>query len=374
MKIPKRYYATAISGTVILILLGGGITLAHAEEQHNNHQAENNTHLGLPTTLKLKVPSDATLFTNNSYQQRTNTIADAEALKFPTRESSSLEELSPSRAQGYKNIGEERAQQPLPFSDVFETTEHSFSKSKLVQSFTEKRAETLQSSSNDKKDWPSPVKDNQLFYFVLLDQFEFRAVDGPNTLNWDAIGWVGGDFKRFWFEIEGDIGLSENSEGEVEIQALYGQLVSPFWDFQAGLRYDRLYGSGPDQGRAFGVIGIQGLAPYLFEVDASLFVSEDGDVSARLTAEYDLLLTQRLILQPRAELNLAAQRVEGFEVGSGLSDIELGLRLRYEINRKLAPYVGINWERRFFETAELAREEDESVGDFSVLAGIRLLF
>ena len=109
-------------------------------------------------------------------------------------------------------------------------------------------------------------------------------------------------------------------------------------------------------------------------MDASLFISEDGDVSARLTGEYELLLTQRLILTPEAEINLAAQRVENFGVGSGLNDIELGLRLRYEISRRFAPYVGINWQRKFFETADLAREEGESVGDFSVLAGVRLLF
>lgn len=247
------------------------------------------------------------------------------------------------------------------------------------QSSLEEFAKTSQIPSKtsqeiNRKNWPSPVKDNRVFWFLLVDQLEVQTVDGPTTLNWDAIGWVGGDFRRFWLETEGDVGFSENNGGEAEVQALYGQLISPFWDLQAGLRYDRLYGPGPDQGRAFAVLGVQGLAPYLFEVDASLFVSEDGDVSARLTGEYDLLLTQKLVLQPSAEINLAAQRVENFGVGSGLNDIELGLRLRYEINRKLAPYVGINWQRKFFETADLAKKEGDSIGDFSVLAGVRLLF
>lgn len=234
---------------------------------------------------------------------------------------------------------------------------------------------TLEAASEaNKEDWPSPVDDTQVFWLLLIDQLEYRGNEGSDTFNWDALSWVGGDYKRLWIETEGEVGIPGDEGGDAELQVLYGQLVAPFWDFQAGVRYDQLFGPGPDRGRAFAVVGIQGLAPYLFEVDASLFISEDGDISARLDTEYSLLLTQRLILQPEFEINVAAQTVEDFGVGSGLNDIELGLRLRYEFSRQFAPYVGVSWTRRFGDTADFAREEGERVGDFAFVSGLRLLF
>ena len=223
------------------------------------------------------------------------------------------------------------------------------------------------------EDWLAPVDDNRTYYLLLLDQLEYRSNDGEDTFNWDGIGWVGGDFQRLWIKTEGDVGL-DTGDGEAELQLLYGKLISPFFDFQAGIKYDQVYSSDGGPARASGVIGIQGLAPYIFEVDASLFVSQDGDVSARLGAEYQLLLTQRLVLQPEFETNLAIQDVEKFGVGSGLNDIELGLRLRYEISRKFAPYVGVNWTRKFGDTADFAEEEGESTDNFALVGGLRLLF
>lgn len=224
-----------------------------------------------------------------------------------------------------------------------------------------------------KKDWPEPVNDSKIYSLLLVERLEYRGHDGEDLLNWEILSWIGGDYERLWIKSEGDVG-PEDGDGEAEVQLLYGKLISSFWDFQAGLRYDRLYGSEQDSGRAFGVIGVQGLAPYLFELDAAMFVSEDGDLSARFVAEYQLLLSQRLILQPELETNLAAQKVEEFGVGPGINDIELGVRMRYEFSRQFAPYLGINWSRKFGETADLAREEGESVDDFSVLGGMRLLF
>ena len=221
--------------------------------------------------------------------------------------------------------------------------------------------------------WPPPVDDNRIYYLLLLDQLEYRANDGEDTFNWDAISWVGGDYQRLWIKTEGDVGL-DTGDGEAELQLLYGKLISPFFDFQAGIKYDQVYSSDGGPGRASGVIGIQGLAPYLFELDASLFVSQDGDISARLGAEYQLLFTQRLILQPEFETNIAIQQVEEFGVGSGLNDIELGLRLRYEISRQFAPYVGVNWTRQFGDTADLAEDEGESTDNFALVGGLRLLF
>ena len=224
-----------------------------------------------------------------------------------------------------------------------------------------------------KEDWPEPVNDSKIYSLLLVERLEYRGHDGEDLLNWEILSWIGGDYERLWIKSEGDVS-PEDGHGEAEVQLLYGKLISSFWDFQAGLRYDRLYGSEQDSGRAFGVIGVQGLAPYLFELDAAMFVSEDGDLSARFVAEYQLLLSQRLILQPELETNLAAQKVEEFGVGPGINDIELGVRMRYEFSRQFAPYLGINWSRKFGETADLAREEGESVDDFSVLGGMRLLF
>lgn len=238
----------------------------------------------------------------------------------------------------------------------------------------EVREDNADGDDADKSDWPSPIHDNQVFWLVLVDELEYRFNDGTDALNWDAIAWVGGDYQRLWIETEGEIGVAGDGSGEAELQVLYGRLVSPFWDFQAGLRYDQVFGPGRDPGRAFAVIGIQGLAPYLFEIDASLFISEDGDVSARFETEYQFLLTQRLILQPELEVNVAAQQVEEFGVGSGLNDIELSLRLRYEVSRQFAPYVGVSWTRKFGQTAEFAREEGESTDNFAVVGGLRLLF
>lgn len=224
------------------------------------------------------------------------------------------------------------------------------------------------------KDWPRPVEDQELRGFLLFEQLEYRWNQGPNAFRWDGQGWVGGDYNRLWVKSEGDQRTSKDKGGEAEGQFLYSRLIAPFWDFQAGLRYDKLWGKGPDPSRLFGVIGFQGLAPYWFEVEPALFVSDRGDVSARLTATYDLLFTQRLILQPRLETEVAVQRVKRFGVGRGINDVDLGLRLRYEIKREFAPYVGISWNRKLSDTADLARRERERVGTFAVVLGVRLWF
>lgn len=269
-------------------------------------------------------------------------------------------------------------EQATPFQPTLETT-RDFNPDELLLPREDNQAQTLQptieiAQHSEQEGWNPPIHDTQTYWLLLIEQLEYRDNEGTDSLNWEALGWVGGDYKRLWLKTEGDVGLSGDEGGEAEVQLLYGQLIAPFWDLQVGLRYDRVYGSGDDQGRAFAVIGAQGLAPYLFEVDAALFVSEDADVSARFSAEYQLQLSQRLILQPEFEVNVAAQQVEDFGVGSGLNDIELGLRLRYEINRKFAPYVGISWTHKFGDTADLAREEGEEVDNFALVGGLRLLF
>jgi len=197
---------------------------------------------------------------------------------------------------------------------------------------------------------------------------------GADTMRWDVVGWYGGDYNRAWLKAEGDWRIADERGGEAEVQALYGRLIAPFWDVQLGVRYDQFSGAGFDRSRGFAVIGLQGLAPYWFELEPALFISQEGDVSARLTTTYDVPLAQRLFLQPRLDLDAAVQSVEKFGVGEGLNTTGLGLRLRYEIVREFAPYVGVHWQRRFGETADISRRDGGSAEDLAVVFGVRLWF
>ena len=224
------------------------------------------------------------------------------------------------------------------------------------------------------KNWPEPVDDHMRFRSFLVNQLEYQMNEGDDTLGWDAVGWYGGDYNRLWLKTEGEWRTSGERGGEAEVQALYGRLIAPFWDFQVGLRYDQLSGAGFDRSRGFAVIGLQWLAPYRFELEPALFISQDGDLSARLTATYDLLLTPRLILQPRLDLDAAVQSAEKFGVGEGVNSLGLGLRLRYEITREFAPYIGVQWRQQFGETADLARRGGGRADDIAVVFGVRLWF
>lgn len=221
--------------------------------------------------------------------------------------------------------------------------------------------------------WPSPLEP-QLSWALIVDQLEHRFQDGKNLLRWDSEGWFGGSYNRIWLRSEGEQRVRKGSDGEVEAQILYSRLIAPFWELQAGIRHQRLYGSGRDRSRSFFALGAEGLAPYWFELEPSLFISDRGDLSARVTATYDLLFTQRLILQPRFEISAAAQDVEKFGVAAGVNNVELGARLRYEIRREVAPYVGVSWVRQVGETAGIARREGEPVDNLSVVLGVRLWF
>lgn len=204
---------------------------------------------------------------------------------------------------------------------------------------------------------------------VLVDRLETVLESGRDGYVWDAQGWYGSDLDKLWIKTEGEGRFGGPAE-EAELQVLWSRAVTPWFDAQAGVRYD----FRPDPGRAHLVLGLQGLMPYLFEVDAAAFVSEEGDVSARLEAEYDLRVTQRLVVQPRAELELAVQDVPELGIGSGVNDLELGLRLRYEVVPELAPYVGLEWTRSFGETADFARAEGEDTSDMVFVAGATFWF
>ena len=204
---------------------------------------------------------------------------------------------------------------------------------------------------------------------VIIDRLEAGFGNGETWL-WDVQGWSGGDINRFWWKSEGEGGFSGGLE-HAEIQALYSRAVSPFWDVQAGVRQD-IRPDGEDTSHL--VFGVQGLAPHWFEIDAAAFLSTGGDLTARVEAEYDQRLTQRLILQPRIEVTLAAQDIPELAVGAGVGTIEAGLRLRYEIRKELAPYVGIEWTRRLGTTADFARSRGEDVDAVRAVVGLKAWF
>jgi copper resistance protein B len=216
------------------------------------------------------------------------------------------------------------------------------------------------------------VMDSAIHSFVLLDQLELAPNRDGTPVTADALAWIGGDVNRIWIRAEGEQ-ETEESGGQLQAEVLYGRLVSPFWDALTGVRLDHRWG-GDTATRAQLAVGLEGLAPYWFELEPTLYVSQDGDLSAQLEEEYDLLFTQRLMLQPRVEVQVAVQDVPEFGVGSGLTDVELSARFRYELRREIAPYVGVAWHRRTGETADLARAAGEYVSNVSAVAGLRVWY
>ena len=207
-------------------------------------------------------------------------------------------------------------------------------------------------------------------YRVGIDQLEVVLRDGRDGYAWEDLHfWYGGDINRLWIKSEGE-GEFGGPVERAEIQALWSRAISPFFDLQAGVRYD----IRPNPERAYLVLGLQGLAPYWFEVDGAVFVSHRGDITARFEGEYDQRITQRLILQPRVELDFSLQDVPELGIGSGLSSAEAGLRLRYEIVPEFAPYVGVQYERAFGGTARFSRAAGEDVGGWSLVMGVRAWF
>jgi copper resistance protein B len=202
-------------------------------------------------------------------------------------------------------------------------------------------------------------------YLLLGERFERLEGD---RFNWEAQGWVGRDLDKLWFKTEGH--REQGATERAEVQALFSRAVASFWDLQAGLRHD----TGTGATRTHAVFGLQGLAPYWFEVDLAAFVSERGDASARLELEYELRFTQRLLLQPRVELNYSFADDFAAGIGQGFSDTSVGLRLRYEIRREFAPYVGVEWSRASGATAQLLVNQGREREELSVVAGVRVWY
>ena len=212
------------------------------------------------------------------------------------------------------------------------------------------------------------VHDSAINTYFLADKLEWQDADDASTLAWDLSGWIGGDIDRLWLRSEGE--RSNGKTEDAEIQALWGHAISPWWDVVSGVRQDFKPGA-PQTWAAF---GLQGMALYNFEAEATAFLGENGQSAVRLEGDYDILLTNRLILQPTAELNVYGKNHPQRGIGSGLANTEAGLRLRYEIRREFAPYLGVTWNRTYGNTADYAREEGESRSEARLVLGVRLWF
>ena len=212
------------------------------------------------------------------------------------------------------------------------------------------------------------VHDSAINTYFLADKLEWQDADDASTLAWDLSGWIGGDIDRLWLRSEGE--RSNGKTEDAEIQALWGHAISPWWDVVSGVRQDFKPGA-PQTWAAF---GLQGMALYNFEAEATAFIGENGQSAVRLEGDYDILLTNRLILQPTAELNVYGKNDPQRGIGSGLANTEAGLRLRYEIRREFAPYIGVTWNRTYGNTADYAREEGDDRSEARLVLGVRLWF
>jgi copper resistance protein B len=204
---------------------------------------------------------------------------------------------------------------------------------------------------------------------VMANLLEYQGKAGGGGYRWEGEAWFGGDFNRFVVKSEGDGSRRDGLEA-AEVQALYSRAIGPYFNLQAGVRQD----FSPTPMRTYATVGVEGLVPYWFDVQGAVFVSNKGEVLGRAEGTYDLRLTQRLILQPRAELNFAAQDVREIGIGSGLTNAELGLRLRYEIRRDFAPYIGVSFDRKYGRTADFARAAGRDPGGTTFVAGLRAWF
>jgi copper resistance protein B len=216
----------------------------------------------------------------------------------------------------------------------------------------------------------APVNDNGIFAHVLFDQFEGRFFGpGGGAFRWDGQGWLGTDYDKLWIKSEGFV-RSNGRLDDGRHEFLYDRAISTYWDVQGGIRAD----IDSRSSREWVAFGVQGLAPLFFDLEATAYVSDQGHFAGRVQASYDLLITQRLILQPEVEFNLYSKADPARLVGAGFSDIDTGLRLRYEFDRKFAPYIGVALENKFGQTADFARKAGESTSAVRFLLGVRTWF
>jgi copper resistance protein B len=212
------------------------------------------------------------------------------------------------------------------------------------------------------------VHDTAMNYQVLFDQLEWQSGGHASDVNVDTRGWVGRDRDRFWFRAEGN--SDDGRVGEAQAHALYGRQFARWWDVVAGVRQD--FSPGPQ--RTWAALGVQGLSPYWFDIEATAYVGASGRTHARLEVQYELLITNRLVLQPLVELEIVGKSDPERGVGSGVSESEAGFRLRYEFRRELAPYIGLVWNNKWGKTADFARAAGENIRGARFVSGLRLWF
>lgn len=227
--------------------------------------------------------------------------------------------------------------------------------------------------AESKSDWPSPVMDTEIFSLAIFDLFEYQNTENGGSLNWDLVAWRGGDVNRLWLKSEGNYKSSNPQDGKADLQLLYGKLVTSYFDAQIGARVEQTLGNQRNS-RISAALGLQGLVPYIFETEAAIFFGSSGYLAGRISANKDFRFTQKAILQARFETNASAKKSDEFETGSGINDIELGLRLRYEFKREIAPYMGVTWANTFGETAEYKRLSGAEVSELNAVCGLRLWF
>ena len=227
-------------------------------------------------------------------------------------------------------------------------------------------------SGSPPKDWPRPVDDRKPETFVLVDVLEYRPKAEKSDFRWDVEGWHGGDINKLWFKSEGERNTALKADYDIDGQLLYGRFLRKYYDFQIGLRGETQTYQGRNVSRAQAVIGVEGLVPYNYELETAMFISQNGHVSGRFTLTKDVLLSQRWIVQSRFETSLAAQRVDRFTTGRGLNNIECGFRVRYEVSRKFAPYLGVSFDRSFFGTAAMVRQEGGDPSQIRFVLGVRM--
>jgi copper resistance protein B len=214
---------------------------------------------------------------------------------------------------------------------------------------------------------PAAHHHDRRYSFILVEELDYARFDGRDAVNWEAQGWFGGDRHRFWWKTEGE--TKGPRLEQAELQALYSRKISTFFDAQVGLRQDL----EPDR-RTYIVAGVQGLAPGFLETELHAFVGLEGDVSLRLRQSADLRMTNRLVLQPMVETDISLSEVPERLIDTGFAVVETGVFARYEVSRRVAPYIGAIYERRLGGSARLARAEGEDVGGWSLRTGVRLMF
>ena len=213
------------------------------------------------------------------------------------------------------------------------------------------------------------MRDDPAVGMLLLDRLEYvRARNDADAVAIDGEAWYGHNLDKLWLKFEGE--RADGRLQDLRTEALWSHAVAPFWDAQLGVRHD--YGAGP--GRTWAAIGVEGVAPYWFETEATLYMGQGGRTAARVAFEYEARFTQRLILQPSLEANFYGRDDPQRGIGSGLADVEAGLRLRYEIRREFAPYVGLVWQQRFGSSRDCARAQGQPADDLQFVAGVRVWF